>query len=64
MKFKRITDNKISAKTLEQFYDEIRMRDSEGHPSAYIDYDSFRILFRRASLRKDCVEADVKILLR
>ena len=64
MKFKRITDNRIKAKNLEEFFDEIRMRDCEGHPSSYIEYEDFLIFFKRAALRKDCVEADVRVFLR
>ena len=62
--FKRITDNSISADNLKGLFDEIRMRDEDAHPHAYIDYENFRIEFRRASLRRDYVEADVKIRLK
>lgn len=61
MNFRRITDNRIEAKNLEQFYNEIRMRDEEGHPLSYIEHGDFRIEFRRASLRRNHVEADVRI---
>lgn len=59
--FKRIKDNAISANTLKGVYNEIRMRDEDGQPLAYIDFGKFRIEFRRASLRRNCVEADVRI---
>ena len=62
--FKRITDNSIQAKDLETFYDEIRMRDEDGQPLGYIDIGKFRLEFRRASLRRDHVEADVRIYVR
>ena len=64
--FRRISDNQIPQNTnsLESIYDEIRMRDEDGHPLAYIDYGNFRIEFRRASLRRDCVEADIKIYVK
>jgi hypothetical protein len=62
--FKRITDNSISADTLKELYNEIRMRDEDGQPLGYIDYGNFRLEFRRASLRRDCVEADVKIRIK
>ena len=62
--FKRITDNHIIAKNIREFYDEIRMRDEDGHPLAYIDFGNFRLEFRRASLRRDCVESDVRIYVR
>lgn len=64
MNFKRITDNHIQAETLEDFYDEIRMRDEDGHPLSYIDFNNFRLEFRRASLRRGCVEADVGIYVK
>jgi methionyl-tRNA formyltransferase len=60
--FKRIKDNCIKVDTLSKFYNEIRMRDEDGQPLGYIDYGKFRIEFRRASLRRDYVEADVKIV--
>jgi methionyl-tRNA formyltransferase len=59
--FKRIKTNEIKAETLDQFYDEIRMRDEDGQPLAYIDYGKFRLEFRRASLRRNHVEVDVKV---
>ena len=62
--FKRITDNSVKAENLQQFYDEIRMRDEDAHPHAYIDIDKFRLEFRRASQRRDYVEADVRIYVR
>ena len=61
---KRITNNKITVRTLENFYDEIRMRDEEGHPKAYIDYGNFRIEFKRAALRNGYIEADARIFQR
>ena len=62
--FTRITDNSVSANNLKELFDEIRMRDEDGHPLAYIDIDKFRIEFRRASLRQNCVEADVRIYVK
>mgnify|MGYP001450347673 CR=1 FL=1 len=62
--FKRITDNSISADNLKGLFDEIRMRDEDAHPHAYIDYNNFRLEFRRASLRRDYLEADVRIYVR
>ena len=59
---KRITNNRIPKNlTLDKVYDEIRMRDEDGHPLAYINYGGYRLEFRRASLRKNCVEADVRV---
>ena len=62
--FKRITDNSISENTLKGVFNEIRMRDEDAHPHAYIDYNNLRFEFRRASLRRDYVEADVRIYVR
>jgi methionyl-tRNA formyltransferase len=62
--FTRIKDNSIVANNLQEFYDEIRMRDEDGHPLAYLDIDKFRLEFRRASLRQNCVEADVRIYVK
>ena len=62
--FKRILDNHISANNLKRLYDEIRMRDEDGQPLSYIEHDNFRLEFRRASLRRDHVEADVRIYVR
>ena len=64
MSFKRIKDNRISATTLNGFFDEIRMRDEHGQPLAYIEFDNFRIEFNRATLRRDCVEADARIYVK
>lgn len=62
MSFKRITDNRLADNiSLEKVYDEIRMRDAVDHPLAYIDYGKLRMEFRRASLHKNHIEADVKI---
>ena len=63
MTFKRITENNLAAgiDSLEKVYDEIRMRDAFHHPLAYIKYGKLRIEFKRASLREDYIEADVKI---
>ena len=64
MDIKRIIDNQLPQNiSLEKVYDEIRMRDEDGHPLTYIDYGKLRIEFRRASLRKNCVEADVRITI-
>jgi hypothetical protein len=62
--FKRIIDNSISATSLKELFNEIRMRDEDGQPLSYIDYNNFRIEFRRASLRRDYLEADVRIYAR
>ncbi len=64
MDFKRILDNRMNLRgNLEEVYDEIRMRDAEGHPLTYIEYGNLIIEFKRASLRKDHIDADVRITI-
>lgn len=46
---------------LGQLYDFIRMLDGEGYPPAFLETEHFRLEFSRASLRPDCVQAEVKI---
>lgn len=53
--------NLASMETLEKVYDYIRMLDAEGYPPAFLETEQFRLEFGRASLRPDCVIADVKI---
>ena len=65
MTFQRIVDNRLADNIdLEKVYDEIRMRDAENHPLAYINYGKFRIEFKRASLRRNFIEADVRIYVK
>lgn len=64
MSFKRITDNHLAGDTLERIYDEIRMRDAEDHPLAYIEHGNLRIEFRCAYLRENHVEVDARIYVR
>ena len=65
MDLKRITNNHLSPNlNLEGVYDEIRMRDEDGHPLTYIEYGNLIIYFKRASLRRHCVEADVRICVK
>ena len=59
--FTRIKDNRILGTNLKELFDEIRMRDEDGHPLTYLETKHFRFEFRRASLRHNCVEADVRI---
>ena len=53
--------NIANLKELEQVFDYIRMLDAEGYPNAYIENNSFRFEFKRASLKKDKIIADVII---
>lgn len=62
MSLQRIMDNHLPQNlTLEKIYDEIRMRDAGEHPKAYIEYGDIIIEFSRASLKRDCIIADVRI---
>lgn len=50
--------------SLEKVFDYIRMLDAENYPNAFLETEHFRFEFTRASLRKDIVIADVKIIER
>ena len=55
--------NMAEVQHTDQLYDMIRMLDAEGYPHAFIENDSFRFEFTRASLKADgSICADVKIL--
>lgn len=65
VEFKRRTasqSNIQSLKSIEQVYDFIRMLDGEGYPKAFIESDDFIFEFSRASLKKDSIIADVRII--
>jgi methionyl-tRNA formyltransferase len=51
-----------SLETLDEVFDYIRMLDADGYPSAFLETKFFRIEFKRASIKSDCIIADVKIL--
>ena len=51
-------------KSLEKAYDYIRMLDAEGYPHAYIETKYLRMEFRRASLKQDCIHADVIVTMK
>jgi methionyl-tRNA formyltransferase len=53
--------NMVTAQSLEQVFDLIRMLDAEGYPPAFIETECFRLEFSRASLKSGSVIADVKI---
>ena len=53
--------NLASLETLEQVYDYIRMLDGEGYPRGFIETEYFKLEFSRATLKPNCVIADVKI---
>lgn len=50
-----------SLESLEKVFDYIRMLDADGYPSAFLEAGEFCLEFSRASLRLNCVIADVKI---
>lgn len=47
--------------SLEKLFDYIRMLDAEGYPHAFLESEHFRFEFERASLKPDCIEANVVI---
>jgi methionyl-tRNA formyltransferase len=51
-----------NVESLEQVFNHIRMLDAEGYPPAFVKVGAFRLEFKRASLRTNCVHADVKII--
>ena len=64
--FKRRTPddgNMRACKTIEDFYDYIRMLDAEGYPKAFIEFGDFKLEFSRASLKADnSIISDVRII--
>ena len=50
--------------SLEKVCDYIRMLDAEGYPYAFFETKHLRMEFRRASLKQDCIHADVIITLK
>lgn len=50
-----------SLETLEKAFDYIRMLDGEGYPPAFLETEYLKLEFSRASVKPDCVIADVKI---
>ena len=50
-----------AAESLSQLYDMVRMLDADGYPPAFLDCGGWHLEFSRASLKDDCVVADVRI---
>ncbi len=48
--------------SLEALFDFIRMLDAESYPAAFADIGPWRLEFRRPTLRRGCIEADVRIV--
>lgn len=55
--------NLITAQSLEQVFDLIRMLDAEGYPNAFLSVGPFKLEFARASMKTGQVMADVRITL-
>ena len=53
--------NLASLETLEKVFDYVRMLDGDGYPPAFLETEHFKLEFGRASIKPDCVIADVKI---
>ncbi len=53
--------NLSSLETPEKAFDYIRMLDGEGYPRAFLETEHLMLEFSRATLKLDCVIADVKI---
>ncbi|MDT8384238.1 MAG: methionyl-tRNA formyltransferase [Gammaproteobacteria bacterium] len=48
--------------TITAVYDHIRMLDGDGYPPAFLETEHFMLEFSRASLKDDCVLADIRIM--
>lgn len=62
--FKRRTPEEseiLQVKSLQSFYDFIRMLDADGYPKGFIDYKGYRLEFSRAALYNGRIHADVVI---
>lgn len=46
---------------LNQVFDYIRMLDAEGYPNAFLETDNLRLEFSRASMKHECLIAEVRI---
>lgn len=65
--FKRRTPSQSilpGAGDLKSIYDHIRMLDAESYPRAFVEHGEFTLEISRATLRKDCIEANVTIKTR
>ena len=49
---------------LRRIYDFIRMLDASSYPAAFLESEHLRMEFTRASLKADCIKADVTIRLK
>ena len=53
--------NITELESLDRVFDWIRMLDAEGYRKAFLEFGKFRLEFERATLRRDCVKAEVTI---
>ncbi|HEV8512084.1 MAG TPA: formyltransferase family protein [Cyclobacteriaceae bacterium] len=63
--FKRRTPSESNVQFIlekEKMYDMIRMLDADNYPKAFLETEFFKFEFSRASLKSDCVIAEVKII--
>lgn len=62
--YKRITNNEliVKDKTINEIYDQIRMRDSEYYEKTYIVYDNIKISFKRAYFDGKKILCDAEII--
>lgn len=56
--------NAVEVRSLRELFDFIRMLDADGYPPAFLEAGAFRFEFTRASLKSDCLIADVRITSR
>lgn len=62
LKFERIVDNYLpEVNLIDEIYDEIRMRDEEGHPKAFLYHGKYRIDFTDAEIKNNRITAKVEI---
>ena len=63
--YKRKTNNEIQfdeTRGISYVYDQIRMLDADGYPSAYLEINGYRFEFSRAKIDNEEIIADVKII--
>jgi len=54
-------DDWSDAVSMDEVFDRIRMLDAEGYPPAFVQVGPYKLEFTRATLKTECVVADVKI---
>lgn len=64
VEFKRRTPEEsdlLSAQSIEQIFDMIRMLDAEGYPKAFLKLNQYNVLFENAQLENDEMTATIRI---